>query len=160
MALVEANTVTQLIPEAMPSLSVFVPIRTPNGVEQATQMSCQILRPLLSGIKALRGKDWPGLLGLGRLPGATICLFMYCIIILFFFFFGGGGGLLNPAKQLNPATHKVVDPKPDACCRPSCVWSCFDFYPNDRPLSRQSRGGISGMNVLRVASWCLGLAQL
>ncbi|CAJ1353006.1 unnamed protein product, partial [Effrenium voratum] len=27
---------------------------------------------------------------------------------------------------------KVVDPKPDACCRPSCVWSCFDFYPNDR----------------------------
>lgn len=27
---------------------------------------------------------------------------------------------------------KVVDPKPDVCCRPSCVWSCFDFYPNDR----------------------------
>jgi len=27
---------------------------------------------------------------------------------------------------------KVVDPKPDNCCRPSCVWSCFDFYPNDR----------------------------
>lgn len=29
---------------------------------------------------------------------------------------------------------KVVDPKPDVCCRPSCVWSCFDFYPNDRTL--------------------------
>ncbi|CAE8594981.1 unnamed protein product, partial [Polarella glacialis] len=27
---------------------------------------------------------------------------------------------------------KVVDPKPDSCCRPSCMWSCFDFYPNDR----------------------------
>ena len=27
---------------------------------------------------------------------------------------------------------EVVDPKPDVCCRPSCVWSCFDFYPNDR----------------------------
>ena len=27
---------------------------------------------------------------------------------------------------------QVVDPKPDVCCRPSCVWSCFDFYPNDR----------------------------
>jgi len=29
---------------------------------------------------------------------------------------------------------KVVDPKPDVCCRPSCVWSCFDFYPNDRRI--------------------------
>eukprot|EP00441_Pelagodinium_beii_P045708 CAMPEP_0197624428 /NCGR_PEP_ID=MMETSP1338-20131121/4070_1 /TAXON_ID=43686 ORGANISM="Pelagodinium beii, Strain RCC1491" /NCGR_SAMPLE_ID=MMETSP1338 /ASSEMBLY_ACC=CAM_ASM_000754 /LENGTH=360 /DNA_ID=CAMNT_0043194565 /DNA_START=236 /DNA_END=1318 /DNA_ORIENTATION=+ len=27
---------------------------------------------------------------------------------------------------------KVVDPNPDKFCRPSCVWSCFDFYPNDR----------------------------
>eukprot|EP00930_Biecheleria_cincta_P021504 TRINITY_DN15924_c0_g1_i1.p1 TRINITY_DN15924_c0_g1~~TRINITY_DN15924_c0_g1_i1.p1 ORF type:complete len:441 (+),score=73.75 TRINITY_DN15924_c0_g1_i1:76-1398(+) len=29
---------------------------------------------------------------------------------------------------------KVVDPKPDSCCRPSCIWSCFDFYPNDRRI--------------------------
>jgi len=25
---------------------------------------------------------------------------------------------------------KVIDPYPDKCCRPSCVWHCFDFYPN------------------------------
>merc|ERR1712007_164612 len=27
---------------------------------------------------------------------------------------------------------KVVDPAPEACCRPSCVYTCFDFYHNDR----------------------------
>jgi dienelactone hydrolase len=26
---------------------------------------------------------------------------------------------------------KVIDPMPSRCCRPSCVWSCFDFFPND-----------------------------
>lgn len=26
---------------------------------------------------------------------------------------------------------KVIDPVPSKCCRPSCVWCCFDFYPND-----------------------------
>lgn len=26
---------------------------------------------------------------------------------------------------------KVVDPLPDRCCRPSCIWHCFDFFPND-----------------------------
>mmetsp|Transcript_113061 Transcript_113061/g.225145 ORF Transcript_113061/g.225145 Transcript_113061/m.225145 type:complete len:449 (-) Transcript_113061:59-1405(-) len=25
---------------------------------------------------------------------------------------------------------KVIDPHPNKCCRPSCVWHCFDFYPN------------------------------
>lgn len=29
---------------------------------------------------------------------------------------------------------KVVDPQPNKCCRPSCVWHCFDFYPNDRRI--------------------------
>mmetsp|Transcript_1902 Transcript_1902/g.7269 ORF Transcript_1902/g.7269 Transcript_1902/m.7269 type:complete len:497 (+) Transcript_1902:56-1546(+) len=27
---------------------------------------------------------------------------------------------------------RVVDPQPERCCRPSCVWSCFDFYPNHK----------------------------
>jgi len=29
---------------------------------------------------------------------------------------------------------KVVDPHADSCCAPSCVWHCFDFYPNDRRM--------------------------
>jgi len=31
---------------------------------------------------------------------------------------------------------KVLDPQPDSCCRPSCVWHCFDFYPNDRSVQK------------------------
>lgn len=27
---------------------------------------------------------------------------------------------------------KVIDPQPDRCCRPSCVFGCCDFYPNDQ----------------------------
>eukprot|EP00928_Gymnodinium_smaydae_P040180 TRINITY_DN27296_c0_g1_i1.p1 TRINITY_DN27296_c0_g1~~TRINITY_DN27296_c0_g1_i1.p1 ORF type:complete len:497 (+),score=98.98 TRINITY_DN27296_c0_g1_i1:176-1666(+) len=27
---------------------------------------------------------------------------------------------------------KVIDPDHDKCCRPSCVWPCFDFYQNFR----------------------------
>lgn len=27
---------------------------------------------------------------------------------------------------------KVIDPQPDKCCRPSCVYVCCDFYPNDK----------------------------
>lgn len=27
---------------------------------------------------------------------------------------------------------KVIDPEPDRCCRPSCVYHCFDFFPNDK----------------------------
>lgn len=27
---------------------------------------------------------------------------------------------------------KVIDPQPESCCRPSCVWHCFDFYPNEK----------------------------
>jgi len=29
---------------------------------------------------------------------------------------------------------KVIDPEPDRCCRPSCVYRCFDFFPNDRHM--------------------------
>lgn len=29
---------------------------------------------------------------------------------------------------------KVIDPKPDQCCRPSCMFGCFDFYPNDKRM--------------------------
>mmetsp|Transcript_23457 Transcript_23457/g.54190 ORF Transcript_23457/g.54190 Transcript_23457/m.54190 type:complete len:430 (+) Transcript_23457:109-1398(+) len=29
---------------------------------------------------------------------------------------------------------KVIDPQPDRCCRPSTMYQCFDFYPNDRRL--------------------------
>jgi len=31
---------------------------------------------------------------------------------------------------------KVVDPLPESCCRPSCVWRCFDFYQNDRRVKQ------------------------
>jgi len=27
---------------------------------------------------------------------------------------------------------KVIDPHPDRCCRPSCIFGCCDFYPNDK----------------------------
>lgn len=26
---------------------------------------------------------------------------------------------------------KVIDPSPTSCCKPSSVWCCFDFFPND-----------------------------
>lgn len=42
------------------------------------------------------------------------------------------GGIILHSPLLSGI--KVVDPKPDSCCRPSCVWSCFDFYPNDRRM--------------------------
>mmetsp|Transcript_42672 Transcript_42672/g.123330 ORF Transcript_42672/g.123330 Transcript_42672/m.123330 type:complete len:433 (-) Transcript_42672:20-1318(-) len=29
---------------------------------------------------------------------------------------------------------KVLDPQPDRCCRPSCVYSCFDFFDNYRNM--------------------------
>jgi len=40
------------------------------------------------------------------------------------------GGLILHSPLLSGI--KVVDPNPTTCCRPSCVWHCFDFYPNDR----------------------------
>lgn len=31
---------------------------------------------------------------------------------------------------------KVIDPQPDRCCRPSCAFYCFDFFPNDRSVKK------------------------
>lgn len=31
---------------------------------------------------------------------------------------------------------KVIDPQPNSCCRPSCVFSCCDFYPTDKRLTK------------------------
>lgn len=33
---------------------------------------------------------------------------------------------------------KVIDPEPERCCRPSCVYCCFDFFPNDRRMQSVS----------------------
>lgn len=30
---------------------------------------------------------------------------------------------------------KAIDPDPTTCCRPSCVFKCFDFYPNDERIT-------------------------
>mmetsp|Transcript_15713 Transcript_15713/g.47109 ORF Transcript_15713/g.47109 Transcript_15713/m.47109 type:complete len:381 (+) Transcript_15713:32-1174(+) len=40
------------------------------------------------------------------------------------------GGVILHSPMLSGI--KVIDPQPDAGCRPSCVWCCFDFYPNQR----------------------------
>lgn len=40
------------------------------------------------------------------------------------------GGLILHSPMLSGI--KVIDPKPDNSCRPSCVCTCFDFFPNDR----------------------------
>jgi len=31
---------------------------------------------------------------------------------------------------------KVIDPHPDKCCRPSCIFGCCDFYPNDQRMRK------------------------
>lgn len=46
------------------------------------------------------------------------------------------GGVILHAPLLSGI--KVVDPQPDKCCQPSCVWKCFDFYPNDRRIKSAS----------------------
>uniref|UniRef100_A0A7S2DQW2 Serine aminopeptidase S33 domain-containing protein n=1 Tax=Alexandrium andersonii TaxID=327968 RepID=A0A7S2DQW2_9DINO len=40
------------------------------------------------------------------------------------------GGVILHSPMLSGI--KVIDPQPDASCKPSCVWHCFDFYPNYR----------------------------
>lgn len=42
------------------------------------------------------------------------------------------GGLILHSALLSGI--KVIDPYPDSCCRPSCVYKCLDFYPNYRHL--------------------------
>lgn len=40
------------------------------------------------------------------------------------------GGVVLHSPMLSGI--KVVDPRPNACCRPSCVYRCFDFFKNYR----------------------------
>jgi len=46
------------------------------------------------------------------------------------------GGIILHSPLLSGI--KVVDPAPEACCRPSCVWKCFDFYPNHEKIKSMS----------------------
>jgi len=42
------------------------------------------------------------------------------------------GGIILHSPLLSGI--KVIDPQPDSCCRPSCVWYCFDFYRNEKRI--------------------------
>lgn len=42
------------------------------------------------------------------------------------------GGIVLHSPMLSGI--KVIDPQPDSCCRPSCVYCCFDFFPNDKKM--------------------------
>mmetsp|Transcript_38443 Transcript_38443/g.107078 ORF Transcript_38443/g.107078 Transcript_38443/m.107078 type:complete len:398 (-) Transcript_38443:78-1271(-) len=42
------------------------------------------------------------------------------------------GGVILHSPMLSGI--KVIDPEPDRCCRPSCVYHCFDFFPNDQRI--------------------------
>mmetsp|Transcript_117976 Transcript_117976/g.333702 ORF Transcript_117976/g.333702 Transcript_117976/m.333702 type:complete len:376 (+) Transcript_117976:67-1194(+) len=42
------------------------------------------------------------------------------------------GGLVLHSPMMSGV--KVIDPQPNKCCRPSCVYHCFDFYPNDKMM--------------------------
>lgn len=42
------------------------------------------------------------------------------------------GGVVLHSPMLSGI--KVIDPEPDRCCRPSCVYHCFDFFPNDQRM--------------------------
>lgn len=46
------------------------------------------------------------------------------------------GGVILHSPMLSGI--KVIDPQPDASCRPSCVWHCFDFYPNQQHMKNIS----------------------
>eukprot|EP00408_Alexandrium_pacificum_P051636 CAMPEP_0171259040 /NCGR_PEP_ID=MMETSP0790-20130122/54719_1 /TAXON_ID=2925 /ORGANISM="Alexandrium catenella, Strain OF101" /LENGTH=392 /DNA_ID=CAMNT_0011727295 /DNA_START=30 /DNA_END=1208 /DNA_ORIENTATION=+ len=42
------------------------------------------------------------------------------------------GGVILHSPMLSGI--KVIDPEPDHCCRPSCMYHCFDFFPNDQRM--------------------------
>jgi dienelactone hydrolase len=44
------------------------------------------------------------------------------------------GGIILHSPMLSGI--KVIDPEPDHCCRPSCIYRCFDFFPNDKQMRR------------------------
>lgn len=43
------------------------------------------------------------------------------------------GGLILHSPMLSGL--KVIDPEPDSCCKPSCIFACFDFFQNGRAMS-------------------------
>lgn len=44
------------------------------------------------------------------------------------------GGLILHSPMMSGI--KVIDPDPKSCCRPSCVFFCFDFFRNDQRIKR------------------------
>jgi len=42
------------------------------------------------------------------------------------------GGLILHSPLMSGI--KVIDPQPDRCCKPSCMFGCCDFYPTDKCL--------------------------
>jgi len=46
------------------------------------------------------------------------------------------GGVILHSPMLSGI--KVIDPDPYSSCRPSCVFSCFDFFPNDSRIKSLS----------------------
>mmetsp|Transcript_15826 Transcript_15826/g.34623 ORF Transcript_15826/g.34623 Transcript_15826/m.34623 type:complete len:410 (+) Transcript_15826:121-1350(+) len=44
------------------------------------------------------------------------------------------GGVILHSPMLSGI--KVIDPSPEQCCRPSCVYHCFDFFPNDQRVKK------------------------
>mmetsp|Transcript_85367 Transcript_85367/g.237553 ORF Transcript_85367/g.237553 Transcript_85367/m.237553 type:complete len:388 (+) Transcript_85367:114-1277(+) len=42
------------------------------------------------------------------------------------------GGVVLHSPMLSGI--RVIDPQPDSCCRPSCVFWCFDFFRNDKHI--------------------------
>lgn len=46
------------------------------------------------------------------------------------------GGVILHSPMLSGI--KVIDPQPERCCRPSCVFCCFDFFPNGKLIRSAS----------------------
>jgi len=42
------------------------------------------------------------------------------------------GGVVLHSPMLSGI--KVIDPAPDSCCRPSCMYACFDFFKNEEAM--------------------------
>jgi len=43
------------------------------------------------------------------------------------------GGVVLHSPMLSGI--KVIDPAPDSCCRPSCMYACFDFFRNEEAMA-------------------------
>jgi len=44
------------------------------------------------------------------------------------------GGVILHSAMLSGI--KVIDPQPESCCKPSCMYCCFDFFHNDRHIKQ------------------------